>query len=72
MLAQEEWKEEHSDARRRAVRRAIAGEDDDGVQIKGVVAGAGKEDGWILGLLGIFGSSGFVGRDVRQDAAYGR
>ena len=55
---------------RRSVRRATIGDDDDGESGRGVADGTvGKEDRWMLGLLGFFGG-GMLGRDARQDAAY--
>ncbi len=63
-VAQEEWKEERVEARRRSVRRGIIGDDPNGddatlgeMNQRGVVGGAGKADGWILGLLGLFGAA---------------
>jgi hypothetical protein len=68
--AQGEWKEEQADMRRRSVRRAIVGDDDDDARDGGVAGGGvGKEDRWMLGLLGMFGGYGHA-RDARQDAAY--
>ena len=70
-IAQEEWKEDQASMRRRSIRRSIIGEDDDddAPSSPGVLNG-GKEDRWLLGLLGMFSSSGPAGRDERQDAAY--
>ena len=68
-MAQEEWKEQQSDARKKAIRRAVVGQADEGDEDgsdRGVLGGAGKEDSWMLSLLGIFGGHG---RDVRQDTA---
>lgn len=73
VLQQEMWKEDQVEMRRRSVRRAIAGDDDDDDahgEKRGVASGTmGKEDRWMLGLIGWFGG-GFHGRDPRQDAAY--
>ena len=66
--AQEEWKEERGESRRRAVRRAMLGNDgvDPAERARGDAGGTagsagilerGKEESWILGLLGLFGSS---------------
>lgn len=54
--AQEEWKEEQSDARKRALRRELTGyADEEEVKEGGVLGGVGKEDRWMLGLLGRIG-----------------
>ena len=75
VLAQEEWKEEQVEMRRRSVRRAVVGDDDVDEttgERRGVTgSNAGKEERWLLGLLGFFGG-GAHGRDARQDAAYSR
>ena len=64
--AQEEWKEERGESRRRAVRRAITGNDGvdpaerasgGGLTSSAGILEKGKEESWILGLLGLFGSS---------------
>lgn len=70
-MGQEEWKEQQSDARKKAIRRAVIGQEDEGDEgskERGILGGAGKEDSWMLSLLGIFGGGGH-GRDVRQDTA---
>ena len=70
-VQQEDWKEEASDARRRATRRALLGDSDSWGDHggggdrrahgdngkRGVVGGAAKEDSWILSLLGLFGNA---------------
>ena len=60
-MAQEEWKEQQSEARRRAVRRSLLDGGDDydeaggGDANDGILGGVGKEDRWMLGLLGRIG-----------------
>ena len=69
LAAQEAWKEEQSDARKRQLRRALVGDGDgdgDGDGCVGVLGGAAKEDAWILGLLGLFSGAARLAQGARD------